>query len=106
MGDFKRDRKGGRRGSDREWEPRRPERREFGRPALEMHTATCAKCGNRCEVPFRPTGERPVYCSDCFRKGDKFGERPESRETNSYSKGELQEINEKLDRILTALGQR
>jgi CxxC-x17-CxxC domain-containing protein len=31
-----------------------------------MHQATCATCGKSCEVPFRPTGERPVYCRDCF----------------------------------------
>lgn len=28
--------------------------------------AVCAECGQECEVPFRPTGDRPVYCSDCF----------------------------------------
>ena len=33
----------------------------------EMHDATCARCGNETQVPFRPTGARPVYCSDCFR---------------------------------------
>lgn len=33
----------------------------------EMHDATCAQCGNETQVPFRPTGVRPVYCSDCFR---------------------------------------
>ena len=33
----------------------------------EMHDATCARCGNQTQVPFRPTGARPVYCSDCFR---------------------------------------
>lgn len=32
----------------------------------EMFRATCAKCGASCEVPFRPTGEKPVYCADCF----------------------------------------
>ena len=32
----------------------------------QMHSATCADCGNTCDVPFRPTGERPVYCRDCF----------------------------------------
>lgn len=31
-----------------------------------MHRATCAECGDVCEVPFKPTGERPVYCSNCF----------------------------------------
>ncbi len=33
-----------------------------------MHAATCSDCGKACEVPFRPTGERPVYCRDCFPK--------------------------------------
>lgn len=28
--------------------------------------AVCAECGKECEVPFKPTGDRPVYCSDCF----------------------------------------
>jgi len=32
----------------------------------EMFSAICATCGKECEVPFRPTGERPVYCRDCF----------------------------------------
>jgi CxxC-x17-CxxC domain-containing protein len=33
-----------------------------------MHPAVCAECGKDTEVPFRPTGERPVYCSDCYRQ--------------------------------------
>jgi CxxC-x17-CxxC domain-containing protein len=47
----------------------RPERsnRDFDRDTQEMFSATCAQCGKRCEVPFRPTGERPVFCRDCFR---------------------------------------
>ena len=34
----------------------------------QMHDATCADCGSACQVPFRPTQDRPVYCSDCFSK--------------------------------------
>ncbi len=33
----------------------------------EMHTATCSACGKECQVPFVPSGEKPVYCSDCFQ---------------------------------------
>lgn len=33
----------------------------------QMHTAICSKCGKPCQVPFRPTGNRPIFCSDCFR---------------------------------------
>ena len=32
----------------------------------EMFTATCDSCGREARVPFRPTGAKPVYCSDCF----------------------------------------
>jgi len=32
----------------------------------EMHPAVCAQCGIDTTVPFRPTGDKPVYCSDCF----------------------------------------
>ena len=32
----------------------------------QMHEATCSDCGKRCEVPFKPSGDRPIYCSDCF----------------------------------------
>lgn len=34
----------------------------------EEHEATCAECGKKCKVPFKPSGDRPVYCQDCFRK--------------------------------------
>lgn len=34
--------------------------------AREMFPATCARCGKDTQVPFRPRGDRPVYCSDCY----------------------------------------
>jgi CxxC-x17-CxxC domain-containing protein len=40
----------------------------YSRGPREMHPATCAQCGKETEVPFRPSGDRPVYCSDCFSK--------------------------------------
>lgn len=33
-----------------------------------LHKAVCADCGKGCEVPFRPSGDRPVYCKECFSK--------------------------------------
>lgn len=44
------------------------ERREFGKRGSDrpMHKTICSKCGNECEVPFKPSGDRPVYCSNCF----------------------------------------
>jgi CxxC-x17-CxxC domain-containing protein len=40
----------------------------YGRAPREMHPAVCAQCGKDTEVPFLPRGDRPVYCSDCFRQ--------------------------------------
>jgi CxxC-x17-CxxC domain-containing protein len=34
----------------------------------EMFPAVCAQCGKDTEVPFEPRGDKPVYCSDCYRK--------------------------------------
>jgi len=39
----------------------------YGAPR-QMFPATCAECGKATEVPFQPRGDKPVYCSDCFRK--------------------------------------
>ena len=32
----------------------------------EMHKAVCSKCKKECEVPFKPTEGKPVYCRECF----------------------------------------
>ena len=40
--------------------------RSFG--PREMHKAVCSDCGKECEVPFKPSGDRPVYCKECFMK--------------------------------------
>ena len=34
----------------------------------QMYDAVCAECGRACKVPFEPRGDRPVYCSDGFRR--------------------------------------
>jgi CxxC-x17-CxxC domain-containing protein len=34
----------------------------------EMHKVVCSKCKKECEVPFKPMGDRPVYCKDCYNK--------------------------------------
>ncbi len=36
------------------------------RGPVEMHKAICDNCGKECEVPFRPTSGKPVFCSNCF----------------------------------------
>jgi CxxC-x17-CxxC domain-containing protein len=34
----------------------------------EMFSVVCSECGKPAQVPFKPRGDRPVYCSDCFGK--------------------------------------
>ena len=72
-------------------------RSRFGRDRrdVEMTRVTCSSCGSRCEVPFKPTSSKPVYCSDCFSKNDKSSSGKSSRD--------LDMINEKLDKIMRAL---
>lgn len=45
-----------------------------------MYKATCAECGNDCEVPFRPSSGKPVFCSSCFE--GKGGRRENSRRSS------------------------
>jgi CxxC-x17-CxxC domain-containing protein len=39
----------------------------YQRQEREMFSATCSSCGRQAQVPFRPNGTKPVYCSDCFQ---------------------------------------
>lgn len=84
----------GRRGRGRE---RSSDRRDSGRRP-DMHRVTCDRCGKECEVPFKPTSNKPVYCSDCFRKERKSG----SESSGDYKK-EFEQINEKLNKIMKSL---
>lgn len=50
-------------------------RRNFGGGSSgprEMSDAVCSDCGQQTQVPFKPSGDRPVYCRDCFQKHRKF----------------------------------
>lgn len=32
----------------------------------QLHDVKCSKCGKQTQVPFKPSGDRPVYCRDCY----------------------------------------
>ncbi len=81
----------------------------------EMHQVICDDCGESCEVPFRPTAGKPIYCNNCFGKhndrGDRRGgggrgndreERRGGRDNDQTSK-QLSSISVKLDRLITLL---
>lgn len=111
-------------------------RGKFGsgeRAAAMMHPATCTECGNKCMVPFRPTGEKPIFCDNCFgdkreapsrdfrsdsrdfRDAPRRDARPDSRSSfapkPSNNDGAIKELNQqvsalhmKMDKILAAMG--
>jgi len=78
-----------------------------GRNDKQMYNAVCSNCGKDCQVPFRPTGEKPVYCSSCF---EEMGGRDDRRSSNRSGHGDrdlyitqFESINERLDKILNLL---
>lgn len=89
----------------------------------EMFDTTCADCGKPCQVPFRPNGEKPVFCNDCFaskrgadeaprrferrddRGGDRRDERPAPREEKRDTRiddlaAQVRELHSKLDALV------
>lgn len=76
----------------------------------EMFSTICSNCGKECQVPFKPTNGKPVYCSDCFEKmgnrsgGDsrRFDDRA-PRAPQASGGPDLGAINAKLDKILNIL---
>jgi len=105
-----------------------PRGKAIGQPRFDqqLHQATCSVCGNTCQVPFKPSGDRPIFCRDCFRKeggggperGGRFErggrppfQRPERFEQRAPAGAlesgqmmrELEKINDKLDRVLKAM---
>ena len=96
-------------GSDRAKGGRDFDRRDSRGP--QMHQATCAECGDRCEVPFKPNGEKPVYCSDCFggeprensRKDTKSKPYEGGNASDAGMKEEVKQLSLKLDKVLALL---
>ncbi len=91
----------------------------------QMFPATCSQCGQNCEIPFKPTGERPVFCRDCFKAqggSSREGQNPRfapqhgggghmgghgggnaAGGAGGVSKAQFDSLNVKLDKILALL---
>ncbi len=65
----------------------------------QMHEVICSDCSKRCEVPFKPTNKKPVYCRDCFRKyGEKSSDfsRP-NRGTDRFQRNDFESKRNETD---------
>ena len=95
-------------GGKKPWE-RGGDKRDGGK--VFMHKATCAECGDMCQVPFKPNGTKPVLCSTSFQKSSgsapsrSFSDRraPASAGSGFGDRDALKAINTKLDAILKIL---
>ena len=72
-------------------EPSRSYRNSRSERKPEMHIVTCDDCGDECKIPFEPKFNRPIYCSECFKKnkpkesGDRYS-RDDRYSRNRYSR--------------------
>ena len=44
----------------------RQARKNAAKAPRELFDAVCATCGKPAKIPFQPSDDRPVYCSECF----------------------------------------
>lgn len=131
MGDFRQDSRGARSGGSRGGGF---SRRDGGRPSFSkkswggsgdrdrgpvtMYQAVCDQCGKPCEVPFRPTQGKPVYCDVCFRSkreaennrgSGRFSTPVKTNIEGNVSKGnsdelkQLEILNVKMDQLIKAV---
>ena len=66
----------------------------------EMFKTICDECGKECEVPFKPSSDKPIYCSDCF---EKKGGNSSRGGNNVQLEEKIQELEKKINRILEIL---
>lgn len=93
---------------------------ERNRSDRQMYDAVCDKCGQDCKVPFVPTGEKPIYCSNCFEQisgsrdngnqrsfGSGNNRKFETGDIKDYqqdnTRAEIEVLNKKLDKIIDLL---
>jgi len=120
MGDF-------RRGGEKRFGGRGGSGGNRDRGPVTMYPAVCDKCGKPCEVPFKPTSGKPVYCSACFegkkeigndRGGNRFSQKSyggyktpikpyfgsdTGRGNNDEVKKQLEILNGKMDLLIKAV---
>lgn len=88
----------------------RNDRRDRGNDR-EMFSAVCDECGKECQVPFKPTSSKPIYCSSCFdMRGERSGLVKGSENRGGDTSKEIRElkdqlvsVNVKLEKIMKAL---
>ena len=48
-------------------------RKNNNRAERQFYTAVCAECGGEARVPFKPSPDKEIFCSNCFSKRNEVG---------------------------------
>jgi CxxC-x17-CxxC domain-containing protein len=75
----------------------RPNNRHDHHPPRPMYETICADCKKQCSVPFKPTGDRPVYCKECFSHRKNGGTFKAVMEKNPNQPPVVQAISEAIN---------
>lgn len=72
----------------------------------QLHTVICSKCKKETQVPFKPTGDKPVYCRECFQGKKpktefKLARKPKTESTPAREKNQI-----KNDEVVERFGDR
>ncbi len=59
-------------------QPKQPQQQLSQKRDRTLYEAICADCHKICEVPFKPSESRPVYCKECFAKRKNGGSNPKN----------------------------
>jgi CxxC-x17-CxxC domain-containing protein len=43
-------------------------KRKMGSRQKQRYDIVCDECGEETNVPFKPSGDRPVYCRECYSR--------------------------------------
>lgn len=85
-------------------------RRSFGnRPGggfadKQLYDAECNSCHERCQVPFRPNGKKPVYCKNCFKPDERQGgSHFEKRDSGAFRPSASRPDDRRMDDIVRRL---
>lgn len=68
-------------GAKKPFNSRGPSRFSDNDGPKQMYSSECSSCHKPCEVPFRPNGKKPIFCSNCFKRDNDHGGNGFSRDS-------------------------
>ena len=72
-----------------------PSQHNRGREGKPLFKAVCADCRKHCEIPFKPSGERPVYCKECFGKRKAGGQAHKAQSEPNFNRAQVQHVQQR-----------